>query len=310
MAVTRYDSSEISALLRRGENIMRCIRNQEGVQDNSPTAIIYSYDAQAGSYTKALENPNIQEHKSQIGRRLGPLLDDLGPTSLLDAGVGEATSLVPILSRMSHPPREVFGFDISLSRLLYARKHLEGHGIKEAKLFTGELDRIPLSDSAVDVVITMRAMEPNRGREESILKELLRVARRHLVLIEPSYELGGPATRDRIEQMGYVSGIPQTLKRLGYAPSRFERWGLDFNSSNEAALIVVDKAVIADVTPPRFVSPISGKPLVSRADCWFCPEDGHAFPIIAGIPCLTLASGILASKLDQLPSPADEFDTP
>jgi hypothetical protein len=51
---------------------------------------------------------------------------------------------------------------------------------------------------------------------------------------------------------------------------------------------------------PSFVSPISGRELVKRDDCWYCPGDGHAFPVIAGIPCLTLENAILVSKLGQI----------
>ncbi len=75
-----------------------------------------------------------------------------------------------------------------LSRLLFARKYLAQNGYENVKLFTGDLDRIPLASASVDVVLTIHAVEPNRGREEAVLSELLRVARKHLVMIEPSYE--------------------------------------------------------------------------------------------------------------------------
>jgi hypothetical protein len=182
--------------------------------------------------------------------------------------------------------------------LLYARRNLVSSSYKNAELFVGDIENVALSDAAVDVVVTMHAVEPNHGREEPILKELLRVAGRALVMVEPSWELGSAATRARIERHRYVRGLPDILARLGYPAQRVEKWGADINPENEAALIVVDKGAQAPRSTGQFVSPISRRPLARRADCWFCGGDGHAFPIIAGIPCLTIECAILASKLE------------
>ena len=292
----KYDAREIRALYERGENVMAQLRSREGVRENSPTTILYSYDAQAGSYVELMADPAYAEMKFRSGRRLAAVLDKLKPDSILDAGIGEATTLRPVLGAMATPPRHVLGFDISLSRLLHARRHLADGGC-DATLFVGELDRIALADASVDTVVTFHAIEPNHGHEQAILAELLRVARRHLVLVEPSYELGSDETRARIERLGYVRDLPAMLTRLGHPPIQHERFGLDANPRNEAALIVVDKGIAGTAGEPQFASPLSGRPLVARGDCWFCPEDGHAFPVIGGIPCLTIGCAILASHL-------------
>jgi ubiquinone/menaquinone biosynthesis C-methylase UbiE len=297
--VTKYDAREIRALYDRGENVTRWIQAHEEADNNSVTAILYSYDAQAGSYVDALKEPAARALKQDLGRELGAILDKLGPGSLLEAGIGEGTSLVPVLNQMGKRPDHILGFDLSLSRLLFARRHLTENGYENVKLFTGDLDRIPLASESVDVVLTVHAVEPNQGREEHILSELLRVARKHLVMIEPSYELASAEARARMDRLGYVRGLPKTLIRLGHPARLIERWRHNSNPLNEATLVVVDKAPTDTRIDPRFVSPISGCDLIERKDCWHCPEDGHAFPIIAGIPCLTVENAILASKLDR-----------
>ncbi len=297
--MAKYDAREIRALYDRGENVTRWIQSQEGTDRNSVTAILYSYDAQAGSYVDDLKDPATRKLKEAFGQELAALLDELAPGSLLEAGIGEGTSLAPALSRMKTQPARVLGFDLSLSRLLYARKHLAENGHRGVTLFTGDLDRIPLASDSVDVVVTIHAVEPNHGREEAILSELLRIARKHLVMIEPSYELASSEARTRMDRLGYVRELPATLKRLGHPARSVERWKHNSNPLNEAALIVVDKASPAPGIEPQFVSPVSGCKLIERLDSWFCPDDGHAFPIVAGIPCLTVENAVLASKLDR-----------
>ena len=119
-------------------------------------------------------------------------------------------------------------------------------------------------------------------------------------MIEPSYELASAEARERMDRLGYVRALPEALKRLGHPAGRIERWRYNSNPLNEAALIVVDKGAARTGIDPRFVSPISGCDLIERKDCWFCPEDGHAFPIIAGIPCLTVEDAVLREQTRSL----------
>jgi uncharacterized protein YbaR (Trm112 family) len=297
--MTKYDARKICALFDRGENVIEWINSLEGTECNSTTAILYSYDVQAGKYTRQLEEPDVRELKDKIGRHLATVLDGLAPKYLLEAGIGEATSLVPILRHMKKEPDHVLGFDLSLSRLLFARRHLSKNGSDNATLFTAALDRIPLASSSVDVILTIHAIEPNGGYEETIVSELLRVASRHLVLIEPNYETASAEARSRMHQLGYVRGVSAALRHLG-VPHRHLPFPYNANPLNEAALIVVDKpGAAARTSAPSFVSPISGRKLLARQDCWYCPDDGHAFPVIAGIPCLVAENGVLVSKLEQ-----------
>jgi len=293
----RYDIGLIRQLYRDGVNISEWVRNDEGSSDSSLTAILYSYDAQAGSYIDALRQPNATSLKRQMGEKLASILDDLAPETLLDAGVGEATTLVPVVRAMKRRPPSIWALDLSLSRLLFARRHLSASGVDDVQLFTGVLDNLPMSTGSIDVILTVHSIEPNRGRAKQVLSELLRVARRYLVMIEPSYELGNDATRTRIERHRYVRGIPDVLKDLGANIVRYERWGMDDNPSNEAALIVVQLSDHKPTVKHVLASPLSGRPLRRLNDCLYCHDDGHAFPVVLGIPCLVAENAILASKL-------------
>ena len=299
--MSKYSVENLRDRFRRGENLMGYLRDAEAQGDNSPTTILYSYDVQAGSYTALLDDPAFAAGKRAVGEALAGIIAGFAPASLLDAGTGEGTTLAPVLRAMSVPPAEVLAFDISVSRLLHARRHLATKELS-ATLFTSELERIPLEDGSVDVVTTYHAIEPNRGRETPILAELLRVARKGVVLVEPSYEFGGASTRERMDRLGYVRGLPDAIRALGH-DVKVEAFPINQNPSNEAALLVVTKdagALRADGEGRTFLSPLSGAPLVRRSDCFFCERDGHAYPVIGGIPCLTVDAAVLASHLDRV----------
>jgi ubiquinone/menaquinone biosynthesis C-methylase UbiE/uncharacterized protein YbaR (Trm112 family) len=296
------DPRRLIELYRSGTNIMAYLREARGQADNDSTAILTSYDLQAGSYVRLVESdPAIARTLERSCEKFAQIFARLGAQSLLEAGVGEATTLAGVVARMPERPAHVLGFDISLSRLLWARHHAETHGVS-GTWFTGNLDNVPLADSSVDIVFTSHALEPNRGREREILVELHRVARRYVVLREPSDELGSDETRAHIERHRYVTGLAATARELGFDVVEHALWGIDPNPRNAAALLVIRKSsAAADLAPPALVSPVSRSPLVEHHGSLYCADDGLVFPRFRGVPCLLAENGVFASQFATAP---------
>jgi SAM-dependent methyltransferase len=292
----RHDVRELLELYRQGLNITEHLRAREGAELNSETAILYAYDVQAGSYVRAMADPAFAAKKRAAAARIAEVLGRLDFDTMLDAGTGEATSLAELLPLLPRRPEQVLAFDLSLSRLLFAQRHLRERGMDGVELFTAALEDIPLADASVDLVLTIHVCEPNGGRERELLTELLRVAGRYLVLVEPSYEIASEAARRRMEQHGYVRALPDHLRALGARVVINEPFGADPNPLNPAALIVVDKGERAARGRAALVSPLSRTPLV-RGDGYLCSRDGFAFPVIAGIACLLRDNAVLAAYL-------------
>jgi hypothetical protein len=293
----RHDVRQLLDLYRRGVNITEHLRSLEGSARNSETAILYAYDLQAGSYVKALDDPGYAARKRAAAARIAQVLAPLSFETMLDAGTGEATTLAALLPLLSTQPTRVLAFDLSLSRLLFAQDHLGEHGLDHVELFTGALEAIPLADASIDLVLTVHVCELNGGREREVLAELLRVARRYLVLVEPSFELAAAEARRGMEQHGYVRGLPDHLRALGATIASIEPFGADLNPLNPAALLVVDQGErAAPQGRARLVSPLTRTPL-SRGDGYLCSRDGFAFPVIAGIACLLPDNAVLAAYL-------------
>jgi len=224
-----------------------------GVKHNTREIIEISYDLQAGSYIAAMEKGAMAKHKKEYSREIArTILALCKPASVLEAGVGEATTLSGVLENMGN---EIcgYGFDLSWSRIAYAMKWLHGKGIVNTVLCSGDLFNIPFLDNSIDVVYTSHSIEPNGGHEEPILRELYRVARKFLILLEPGYELAGDEARQRMDYHGYCKNLKEISESLGYDVSEHGLFSYTSNPLNPTALTIILKTA---VTP----SPERGMP--------------------------------------------------
>jgi SAM-dependent methyltransferase len=154
----------------KGENAMAYARETmdellEGGGLNHPIATLVAYDLQAGSYVdKVRANP---EYNKSWCDQLAGLIDSVLPDhgSILEVGVGEATTLAGVLRTLGDRVQTALGFDISWSRVDVANKWL-AQNFQSAELFVGDLFHIPLADNSVDVVYSSHSLEPNGGFEK------------------------------------------------------------------------------------------------------------------------------------------------
>src|SRR5690606_2126476 len=133
--------------------------------------------------------------------------------------------------------------------------------------------------------------------------ELLRVARRGLLLLEPSWDLGDDAQRAAMDRHGYVRDLPGHCARLG---ARVEAHGLmevRHNPLNRTAVTVVRKASAGPAAAPALVDPQSHTPLVFDAEdrVWHSPARGVVYPVLRGIPVLKEGAAVLATGFEAVP---------
>lgn len=226
-----------------------------------------------------------------------------GFKTILDAGVGEATTLAPVMKRLGASVR-AFGFDASVSRLLWARKNLVS-STESPVLFVADTAEIPLCDASVELVLSVHSIEPNGGKEPALLTELLRVAGRRLVLIEPSTTYASEAQLERMRRLGYCMDLPEALGALGANIALHEPWPVNSNPDNAADIIVVDLAPqVVAMDPqsgvcdePELVAPSSLADLVPVDAGLYSVHDGLYFPVVGGLPVLTRAQAVIATQL-------------
>lgn len=282
---------ELRELYHRGQNVLAELRRESGTV--SSRDIELAYDLQAGSYVALMRQTEMAVLKDDYAGEVVRVLRSLGgPEELLEAGVGEATTLSGVLEHLG--PAPAWGFDLSWSRLAVARRWLQERGLGAA-LVTGDLFRIPFADNAIDIVYTSHSIEPNRGGELAIISELLRVARRYLVLLEPGYELASDEARARMDHHGYCRALVEAARAAGGEVVRHELFPVRLNPMNPTALTVVRKPDPGERPAQVLACPRFRTPLEDLGEVFYSPEALAVYPVIGGIPCLRIENAITAS---------------
>ena len=287
----------IKELYDSGENIIKFLKNQDNRTENSIQDIIISYDFQSGSYIDGVKKN--KEYSDNYTGQIANVINGLGVfDSVIEAGVGEATTLGNVIPRLnSGKDLKSFGFDISWSRINLGNQYLNKTGSK-AKLFVSDLFNIALDDSSVDVVYTSHSIEPNGGREKEAIRELYRVAKEYLILLEPTKEFATEDGKKRMESNGYVQNLEKTIKDLGYNLVTYKSFEFSSNPLNPTGLYIIKKETNSNFVNSNFFCPIAKDELIEFDDHFYSEKSLVSYPKIMGIPCLCSFYGVLTSKHD------------
>ena len=293
---------QLKYLYEKGQNISSFLRHEMNQDHNTREIIEISYDLQTGSYISAMENKEMSKHKKEYSKEIARVILSLcEPKSILEAGVGEATTLSGVLNNLDNELNS-YGFDLSWSRVAYANKWLHKEGISRTVLCTGDLFHIPFLDDSIDVVYTSHSIEPNGGSEKPILRELYRVARKFLILLEPGYELANDKAKERMDVHGYCKNLKGISKSLGYNVLEHRLFPYTSNLENPTAITIIRKDGVGDIeiSSDVLACPKYKTPLNNIGGMLFSPEALAVYPTVGGIHCLRIENGIFASKYEEV----------
>jgi ubiquinone/menaquinone biosynthesis C-methylase UbiE len=296
---------KLKSLYEQGQNIGAILREEKGTQHNTEEIIEITYDLQTGSYIKLMQNEayakNKEAYTAEIARTILTFCD---PSSILEAGIGEATTMASVLKNLNNTNIRSYGFDLSWSRVAYAKRWLWKSNISNVTLCTGSLFHIPFANDSIDIVYTYHSIESNGGQEEPILRELYRITKKFLILLEPAYEFANPEAKRRMESHGYCRNLNGISQSLGYAVIEHKPFPFTDNPLNPSALTIIKKnrkdTTRVDVPETAFVCPKYKVPLKEIGGMLFSPEGLIVYPILAGIPCLRIENSIVASKYPEI----------
>lgn len=286
---------EIKSRYDKGENIMSFFRDLQQTEKNTLEAILISYDLQAGSYIKIVEEKKA--YSKNYTQAIAHIIGSLDGATVMEVGVGEATTLCNVIEKLPNTADyQFFGFDLSWSRVRFAKQYAESKNITNLELFTGDLFNIPLQDNSIDIVYTSHSIEPNGGKEKEALQELFRITKNYLILLEPAYELANDEAKARMERHQYVQNLSIHAKELGMKVITHRLFDYSANPLNPTGLIIIEKENKETVaTKDLYACPLTKAPLMKINDEFFSPDSLLLYPKAGGIPCLLPNNAIVAS---------------
>lgn len=290
------------AAYARGDNVTALLRQALGESANSSEIIEIAYDLQAGTYIDHVRRAADQwrAYTGELAAILAPRLRD--GDRVLEAGTGEMTTFAGVAAACGERVGAHYAMDISWSRIRRGREfigqQLAGGIADKTHAFVADLFHLPLRDRSIDVVWTSHALEPNGGRERQALTELLRVARRHVVLFEPSYENNTAEGQARMRSLGYIRALPDVIAELGARLEAVLPISAVANPLNPtfAYVIAMDDAP-AERPHEVWACPATGLAMSRRPTCFWSDASRLAYPVIEGIPVLRPEAAVLATAL-------------
>ncbi len=292
--------AKIQELYKNNENIIQYLRdNVSNSGCNSIEDIMIAYDFQTGRYNYLDANDPFYHDKHvntarKLNNEISKLCGCTTPT-ILEAGVGEATFLRYVLESMNY--KMAYGFDISWSRVKEGLAHMKRNNISKVELFAGDLFNIPLQDNSIDIVYTRQAIEPNGGHEREIVRELYRVTKNYLILIEPAYDMANDDAKERMKKHGYIQKLPEAVNELGYKVIKYEKMPDDCSVEYEPTAIMVIEKDNSEVgnTDCIYRCPATGAIIERYTDAFFSKKSLLAYPIVGGVPLLMESNAIVAT---------------
>lgn len=295
--------TKIKQIYEDGKNINKYLKNKLNLNNNTSQTIEISYDLQAGSYTEAMLDQQYKKNQDLYTKEISnEILSLCVPHSVLEAGIGEGTTFSGVIENLNLSSNlKSYGFDISWSRVAYAKQWLKNENILNSHLCTGDLLNIPFTDNAIDVVYTSHSIEPNGGNEEAILKELYRITNKYLIIIEPAYEFSDEKIQQRMDSHGYCKNLKNIAESLGFKVIKYELFKVIVRDINPSLIIVIKKNSHENQIKSQevFACPKTKKPLKKIDNIFYSKDSLNSYPIIQDIPCLKVENSVLTTKLED-----------
>jgi len=219
------------------------------------------------------------------------------------------TTLSSVANKSFESASGIYCFDLSVSRLMlgraWSKNVLSSSLLDRVHSFIGEFTKIPLLDNSMDIVWTSHALEPNHGREEEMLSEILRVAKRKVILFEPSYERNTVDGKKRMKELGYVQGLEAHIEHLGGTVEDVVEIISKTNPLNPTYAYIITPPILKNIEATSvmdsvYACPNTGAPLLRHElDFFYSKESLLAYPVIAKIPILRAELAIIACHADK-----------
>jgi len=160
---------------------------------------------------------------------------------ILEVGCGSCINLAALKTEYGDA-FPIAGMDTSRQRMEVAKNHykedLEGVELIQGDITQGLAD---YKDEAFDMVFSMHCLELLSHGCENAVREMFRLAKSKIVLIEPVFDFAKPAQRLKLINDNHNHVLLKIVKDLGYTLSRLEALDIQSPPLRPSSIIVIDK---------------------------------------------------------------------
>ena len=209
--------------------------------------------------------------------------------TILEVGAGELTTLGSLADLFGNDI-DYYALDLSLNRVYQGREDFLKRHSCAVEVCKANAAALPYPDKFFDVVFTSHCLEHMPYDYKKAIDEMCRVARKAVILFEPSYELGTFSQKLRMTAKDYVRGIPKYVNSLNTARLSahfFLKSGALFNRTACHLIEVVHHAEAPETKQPfKYVCPACRSDLAERDNCLVCQNCSKIYFIFEEIPLL------------------------
>ena len=238
----------LSIILRKNVNLVTS-RNLNMVKkkyDNIAGLYVDELKKKDSKFLVQFENKVLEcsgSIKQYYAYCISNIIQSLNLKKILEVGAGELTQYYLIkkdLDKKNYKIERSCGLDLSFKRLEVGKKFLNSEG-QEIETFQGDAQKMPFKDNEFDILYTCHCLEQVPHLLEACLKEMLRVSKKYIVLVEPSYEFTNKITRNHIFRKNYVKITDKVLSKI-LKGLRYKRFKMPiFQYINGSELIIIEK---------------------------------------------------------------------
>ena len=209
--------------------------------------------------------------------------------SVLEVGAGELTIIAELMNRIGDKNSSILkgALDISFQRLLEGKKLVESKNLNFDYIVRGDASKLPFLDNSFEVIYTSHCLEQVPNLFDKIVSECIRVSKKYVIFIEPSYEYGSTVTKDHIFRKGYPKIKNKLFKEDKYRIILREPMPVrSLVNGTEIIILKKNDDQIFHNNNNLLCCPKSKNLLQKNGDKLICKKQQIFYPIKFGIPLL------------------------
>ena len=230
-------------ILKEGEIIKTTEDSKKIYNDYTDREIYEEKKIEQFNYKGKIVKMTVEERRLHQLNYLFKYIDELllkqDKVSILEIGCGNCINAYHVKEKYKEQV-DYYGVDIAKQRIEIGLEHfssLQPENYKECSI----TERTEFADNQFDIVFSMHCLEQIAYETKYALREMYRICKHMMVMVEPVYENGNFVQRAYLVSSDHTKILLRSAKELHLPIVHNESCDLQTSLSNQSSLIVIEK---------------------------------------------------------------------